>query len=429
MAPALLGEHRRATCRDCGFAFACGEDSLPAGMRAVCPNCGAPCDLQALPVLSGDRLIIDRADYALSGPQRWDVVVLRTPDDPLTLCVKRIVGLPGETVEIRGGDVYVDGQLARKSLRRLLALAIVVHDARCRPVARAGSRWKPDVRTAKSNVEGDPDRRQTAPTTGSRRSESPPTPAARSTSGTTAEKPGVGSGWRQIASGFECSAGPDIEWLAYEHQQTHAGGPIAGRIGPILDDLAYNQDEPRELVPVPDVILRCRVAIHGSGQLWLRADDGRKRFEIDLDADTGRGELWSGGQRLERFSAGRGALDRPTEVMLALVDAQLRFSLGGRQLVDYAYDPAGYECQPSARPLAIGAQAASLSVSDVQVLRDVYYLSSGAGGSAAPRRLGGDEYWLLGDNSAVSIDSRSWPAARANLFIGKVLIHRPASGQ
>ena len=51
------------------------------------------------------------------------------------------------------------------------------------------------------------------------------------------------------------------------------------------------------------------------------------------------------------------------------------------------------------RPLAIGSAAASLTVSDLVVLRDVYYLPPDQQRSSSPRRLGADEYWLLGDNS------------------------------
>lgn len=56
-----------------------------------------------------ERLIIDKISYRLHPPQRNDIVVLDLPEMNEML-VKRVVGLPGETVEIRGGVVYVDGQ-------------------------------------------------------------------------------------------------------------------------------------------------------------------------------------------------------------------------------------------------------------------------------------------------------------------------------
>ena len=42
--------------------------------------------------------------------------------------MKRVVGLPGETIEIRGGDVYVNGAIARKSLAQQREMAVLVHD-------------------------------------------------------------------------------------------------------------------------------------------------------------------------------------------------------------------------------------------------------------------------------------------------------------
>jgi hypothetical protein len=173
------------------------------------------------------------------------------------------------------------------------------------------------------------------------------------------------------------------------------------------------------------VILRCRAENSVAGELWLRADDGRKRFEVEIELQTGDGQLWSSGQRLERFSVGDRALSQPVDMVLALVDAGLRLMLDGNLVLDYVYDPAGLDCRPVARPLAVGSKGSRLSVAELKVLRDVYYLPPGNGAAEAPRPLGADEYWLLGDNCAVSVDSRSWPVARANLFIGKALIHRP----
>lgn len=55
------------------------------------------------------RLIIDKISYRLHPPQRHDIVVLDLPNVD-ELLVKRVVGLPGEEVEIRRGVVYVAGQ-------------------------------------------------------------------------------------------------------------------------------------------------------------------------------------------------------------------------------------------------------------------------------------------------------------------------------
>lgn len=56
---------------------------------------------------NGDYLIIDKISYRLSDPKRDDVVVFRYPGDTTKFFIKRIIGLPNETVDIKGNDVTI----------------------------------------------------------------------------------------------------------------------------------------------------------------------------------------------------------------------------------------------------------------------------------------------------------------------------------
>jgi signal peptidase I len=47
--------------------------------------------------------------YLFGGPQRGDIIVFRSPVDPTKDFIKRVIGVPGDTVEVRGGQVYVNG--------------------------------------------------------------------------------------------------------------------------------------------------------------------------------------------------------------------------------------------------------------------------------------------------------------------------------
>ena len=58
----------------------------------------------------GQFLLINKLAYRLGEAQRGDVIVFRYPLDPSRDFIKRVIGLPGETVEIRNGQVYIDGQ-------------------------------------------------------------------------------------------------------------------------------------------------------------------------------------------------------------------------------------------------------------------------------------------------------------------------------
>ena len=60
-------------------------------------------------IMPGDRIIGNRLSYAFADPERFDIIIFRYPDDESQLFIKRIVGLPGETVEITDGKIYIDG--------------------------------------------------------------------------------------------------------------------------------------------------------------------------------------------------------------------------------------------------------------------------------------------------------------------------------
>jgi signal peptidase I len=58
-------------------------------------------------IQEGDRIIASRLAYISNDPERYDIVIFHYPDDEEQYFVKRVIGLPGETVEIVDGIVYV----------------------------------------------------------------------------------------------------------------------------------------------------------------------------------------------------------------------------------------------------------------------------------------------------------------------------------
>ena len=61
-------------------------------------------------IATKSRMIGFRLSYLRKDPQRGDIIIFRYPDDEKRIFTKRIIGLPGETVEIIGGVVYIDGE-------------------------------------------------------------------------------------------------------------------------------------------------------------------------------------------------------------------------------------------------------------------------------------------------------------------------------
>lgn len=59
----------------------------------------------------GESLIVDKITYRFSDPKRYDIVIFPSPDGDNAYFIKRVIGMPGETVQIIDGEVYIDGKL------------------------------------------------------------------------------------------------------------------------------------------------------------------------------------------------------------------------------------------------------------------------------------------------------------------------------
>jgi len=128
MAESLLGEHVELICSECSRRWLCDRLQYEQTSLVACPNCGQRVDdATRTEKHPGTRAVIDRAAYWLQSPQRFDVVAFHPPDSP-QLAVKRIIALPGETLEIRRGELFVNGQLLRKSFRQFRETAVLVSE-------------------------------------------------------------------------------------------------------------------------------------------------------------------------------------------------------------------------------------------------------------------------------------------------------------
>lgn len=116
MASTLMGRHKDVVCLKCGYPYRVGaseemdESGRPTGYRIIagtCPMCRFTMDLgsenaqgMTYPSYSGDRIFVGRPNYYLGSPRRWDVAVFQYPLKASIDYVKRVAGLPGETVRI-----------------------------------------------------------------------------------------------------------------------------------------------------------------------------------------------------------------------------------------------------------------------------------------------------------------------------------------
>jgi signal peptidase I len=92
-----------------------GETVIPAVIIALFINLFLAQATQVLgqsmePTLhSSQRVVIEKVSYRLHGPRRGDIVVINSLDSSEML-IKRVIGLPGETIEVRDGRVFINGE-------------------------------------------------------------------------------------------------------------------------------------------------------------------------------------------------------------------------------------------------------------------------------------------------------------------------------
>ena len=74
----------------------------------VIANARVPTGSMITTIMPGDRVIGSRLAYRFEAPKRGDIIIFHAPDEPETLYVKRIIGMPGDKVTIRDGHVYLN---------------------------------------------------------------------------------------------------------------------------------------------------------------------------------------------------------------------------------------------------------------------------------------------------------------------------------
>ena len=174
MAPTLMGRHKDVDCPKCGYRYqvsASEEESddgrvgvdCVAGMCPVCqyvlpmiPTCPATShesregDISFQRSYNGDRILVNKYIYTYSEPQRWDVVVFKFPGNAQINYIKRLVGLPGETLRVFQGDLFVgdkvakrqeDFQILHKPADKVLAMRQLVHDTDHDPAELFEAGW------------------------------------------------------------------------------------------------------------------------------------------------------------------------------------------------------------------------------------------------------------------------------------------------
>jgi signal peptidase I len=475
MATTLQGRHMDVDCPQCGYRYqsgASGEnadaDSYVSVVATTCPICRYTMELDKVAdsnqkSFTGDRILVNKFSYAFRDPERWQVVVFRFPGNPKQPYIKRLIGLPGESIRIVGGDIHVDDKIARKPDNRLLSMLQLVHDTNHRPAVfdeiRWPHRWQPWSRDRKAKAGWDMlDGSRGYQNSGASRSDSYlrynhiVAPEIWSeiqlledfrSAGQQEQLEKQLANLRQVAQDY--SVGELVaDYYAYNDRLTdwnkshkegiHWVGDLAGEYevevqgntGTLLLDLVEG-----------GVHYQCQVDV-ANGKATLRIDHGRGVFTA---ADGSQQKELSG----ETDLVGPGSYDLrfsnvDNEIRLWVDNDRIDFHVPATYLADELRTPHWTAEDPlDAAPLGIGSRQLAMTVHRLRVYRDIYYIA------ARPRdrneyegytdfeardrlaaykkwnnepmfqrrrtlefKLSKDEFFPLGDNSPQSKDARLW---------------------
>jgi len=485
MAPTLPGFHKRVVCPSCRYEFAVGvsdgqpphrralaqpqeatSDSkvgsqLTAGETVVCPNCGRDSiAINGLPRNQGDQLLVDKNAYLFRSPRRWEVVVFRNPTRPSQAYVKRIVGLPGESVAVKQGDVWIDGQRARKNLAQQRAVRIPVYDIRFTPQNDAGwqPRWVTDEEAPGWQREGGgfliqradaehhrPDRMKRFWVTyrhwirngGVHETRVPvPTGIAHLDFTFPSLYPVEFDAETQTLRHRGVLADEDRDRIAAVFDEPAYRELITqlareSHLAPIIDDYGYNRKRgDHRPAAVGDLMVAFTVSLNSdSGRFFTEMTDGENRFEFRIDVVTREVTLKSvnNDETLGQRRLKAAVLEQPLRVEMSFFDRQVLVAVNGHRVFrPVLLDDIEEETQAPRRPVRFGAENLDARVKDLLLFRDIYYTNKGFDEES---RLGGEEYFVLGDNSPISADSRVWrnSGVPRKLFLGKpFLVHLPS---
>jgi signal peptidase I len=492
MATTLYGYQKEVVCPQCEFRFpvnCASEQENQRGLEqgegrvkvshSVCPNCRLPIAIGDVGCQSGDRVLVAKFLYDWTAPNRLDVVVFKNPKepqvkyDPLNF-IKRLVGLPGETIAIHAGDLYVNSELK--------------YNDNPQPPDELEA-WKPAYFYSDSNAEAlkafeegkftiirkPPDKILSMrrpvydndhPAADLATNGYPPRWAAEGDGTPDADfrslRSKAGDAWQSDKHAFRHNGNSDkLTWLRYRHLVVSERGRSGfGALTPetirprlITDFLGYNTDVLPPENWVGDLMVECEAVIDAlQGELVLEVVRGVDRFQARFDLSAGDCSLvrLTGDKEevlekkpvpIKKAGTYRLRFANFDQRLTLWVDGQLPFGDG----VDY---PAAHDLGPLAndlRPTGIAARGVALTVRHIALWRDVYYTRSP--GEHDHRQDFSDSAWsdpdqwqalravqpatyyvrpghyfCLGDNSLKSSDSRHWGLVPQRLMLGRALL-------
>ena len=367
MVPTLLGQHFHGACPSCGRSEipidATVVDEVPS--IVPCFLCGGATAIDSEVVHQGDLVLVE--PIADSSQLSIGQLVAIDAKDGQSVRVKRIVALGGQEVGETGGRLLVDGQRIEDRLHELdssLVPRMLIADSSRTAAAKSKPRW---IASDRSD-----------------------------------------STWQHDRGHWSIDVTEESGWLVYHHVNVHEGGNASS----VMDDYEYNASLLRKLNEVD--------RLHATAEF-----DADRPCDLEFAYWTSRGIRT--GTDARDVAAGIEARDvaavRPAASAVGSHDA--RYFLSQREseyvsrIESTIYTPPVTRKSPIAVRIIATGESNSVRIRKLSVWKFVEYrLRRTDDRSRYPMRLASDEYFVVGDNVPVSIDSRDHGPIRRDQIIG-----------
>ncbi len=317
-------------------------------------------------ICQGEWVLIDKLAGRFGDPDLYDLVMFRRPLER-NPAIKRVAGLPGTRVEIVNGDLWFDGKISRKTFDQFDDVDAAIFDSRTQPLDEYWSFLEPRVQS-------------------------------------------LSNGKLRLES-----AGAQIATLYWKSAY--------------LDEIRTHKENPDTREPqVEDMCLRIHLRAPQAVTFYALLGGQKGQFEWTLEISTMKVSAQlsqtKSGQKvvLEKTEGVGWPAGSLHELAFANFDNRLFLFLDGTAWmgpVDYEITPSPQD--PNRPPLppivSWGTQSGAVEVDWFVLSRDLYYTSFGSFGVGKPFVLGQDEFFLLGDHSFESEDSRVFgPVSRRDIL-------------
>ncbi|MDR4506421.1 MAG: S26 family signal peptidase [Candidatus Scalindua sp.] len=436
MAPTLLGLHKVVKCPNCSWKFDCDHNSS----YVKCSNCFYSIRLSDYRKSGGNRILVNKFIYDFGKPDRWDVTVFIYPyidvacrscgffSQQSMICgkcsnaslkkenfidakfntfkgylgleqfhrvtckscdveekvvceqcnstntqvvrknyIKRMIGLPGEKLQIVNGDIYINGKIQRKPEKVQEKLWVPVFDSNYQAKQEISTAW---------NMEE--------------------------------------SFWNQNNG--------ELHLTVHRDENKSSFATFSRKI---TDSNVYNGRTSNAIVGDILVKFDC-VAMRDTGGISIKLESGDNLYETFIRSKNEKRKSYLKGSDMNLIENADIFLeqDRKYRIEFSNVDKSLTLKLDGTVVFSHNFDVdlSSVDRHTFSSRLMIGGIDTESVFRNISVFRDIFYADSGQWGTEKPVILGEKEYFVLGDNSRNSNDSRFWKLVPEDSLVGKAFI-------